>query len=123
MKKLFLGIAFAIFTSPMLVLAEDIKIPVGTQIAGKNQMARPVTGTTKTQVKSQFGEPIKETAPKGNPPISTWEYAEFTVYFENNHVIHSVVKPRLNENKELHESKEIIIETTHEMSEDDLKPE
>lgn len=117
MKQLWLGVAFAIFTSPMMVMAEAIKIPVGTQQPETNQITHPVTGVTKTQVKNQFGEPIKESAAKGNPPISNWEYAEFTVYFENNHVIHSVIKPRL------HDSKEIIIETTDEMSEDDLKPE
>ncbi len=115
-KKLFLCIVFADFASPVLVLAEDIKIPIGTQTLESKQIARPTTGATKTQVKNQFGEPIKENAPKGNPPISNWEYAEFIVYFENNHVIHSVVKPKLNE------SKEIIVETTDEMSEDDLKP-
>lgn len=104
------------------MLAEDIKIPIGTQTPETKQIVRPVTGATKAQVKSLFGVPIEENAPKGNPPISNWEYAEFTVYFENNHVIHSVVKPRLHGDKELHESKEIIIETIDEMSEDDLKP-
>lgn len=116
MKRLLLGFIFAVCASPTLVQAEDIKIPIGTQTPEAKQIARPATDTTKAQVKSQFGEPIKDNAPKGNPPISTWEYAEFTVYFEHNHVIHSVVKPKL------HESKEIIVETTDEMSEDDLKP-
>jgi len=115
-KQLFLGFVFSAFANPTLVLAEDIKIPVGAQTSESKQVARPATGTTKTKVKIQFGAPVKETIPKGNPPISTWEYAEFTVYFENNHVIYSVVKPKL------HESKEIIVETTDEMSEDNLKP-
>lgn len=99
----------------MFVAAENIKVPIGTQTAESKQLALPTTGTTKAQVKSQYGEPQKENPAKGKPPISNWEYAEFTVYFENDHVIHSVVKPKL------HESKEIIIETTDEMSEDDLK--
>ena len=116
MKKLFLGLVFSIFAYPTLVLAEDIKIPIGAQTPESKQIARPTTGMTKTNVKIQFGAPVKENVPKGNPPISTWEYAEFTVYFENDHVIYSVVKPKL------HESKEIIVEITDEMSEDDLKP-
>jgi hypothetical protein len=115
-KKIFLGVAFGLFAGSALVLAEDIKIPIGTQTPESKQIARPATGVTKAQVKNQFGTPVKENAPKGNPPISTWEYAEFTVYFENDHVIYSVVKPKL------HESKEIIVETVDEMSEDDLKP-
>ncbi len=120
-KKLFLGFLFVVCTSPILVLAEDIKIPIGTQTPESTQIARPTTGATKAHVKSQFGTPIKENTPKGNPPISNWEYAEFTVYFENDHVIHSVIKPRLHGDKEAHESKEVIIETIDEMSEDDLK--
>ncbi len=117
MKQLFLGLVFSVFfVHATSVLAEDIRIPIGAQTSESIQIARPTTGTTKTKVKIQFGAPVKENAPKGNPPISTWEYAEFTVYFENDHVIYSVVKPKL------HESKEIIVETTDEMSEDDLKP-
>ncbi len=116
MKQLFLGLVFSVFANPALVLAEDIKIPIGAQTPESKQLARPATGMTKTNVKIQFGAPVKESVPKGNPPISTWEYAEFTVYFESDHVIYSVVKPKL------HESKEIIVETTDEMSEDDLKP-
>lgn len=115
-KKLLLSFALIGFTTPALVLAEDIKIPVGAQASETYEVTRPETGATKAHVKSQFGNPIKENASKGNPPISNWEYAEFIVYFENNHVIHSVVKPKL------HEGKEIILETIDDMSEDDLKP-
>ena len=28
----------------------------------------------------------------GNPPITRWEYPSFVVFFENNIVLHSVVK-------------------------------
>ena len=114
--KFFLYLAISLIsTNAMLVAAENLKVPIGTQTPESQQIARPTTGTTKAQVKSQFGEPLKENPAKGKPPISNWEYAAFTVYFENDHVIHSVVKPTL------HESKEIIIETTDEMPEDDLK--
>lgn len=114
--KFFFSLALcALATSATYVAAENIKLPLGAQTPESQQIARPTTGASKAQVKSQFGEPQKENAAKGKPPISNWEYAEFIVYFENDHVIHSVVKPKL------HESKEIIIETTDEMSEDDLK--
>jgi hypothetical protein len=95
--------------------AENIKIPIGTQTPESQQIVRPTTGMTKQQVKGQFGQPQKEIPAKGKPPISSWEYAEYIVYFESDHVIHSVVKPKL------HENREIIIKTTDEMSEDDLK--
>ncbi|RYY75324.1 MAG: hypothetical protein EOO52_07880 [Gammaproteobacteria bacterium] len=94
-------------------LAETIKLPVGAQSTSQQHL--PKMGTSKAQVKSQFGEPLKENPAKGKPPISNWEYAEFVVYFEYDHVIHSVSKPKLSE------SKETVIETTDEMSEDELK--
>ena len=104
-----------IFTHVNFAIAEDIKIPIGTQTPELQQIARPTTGATKSQVKSQFGEPQKENPAKGKPPISSWEYAEFTVYFENDHVIHSVVKPKL------HDDREIIIKTTDEVPAENFK--
>lgn len=108
-------VASIFFTGAEVCLAEDIKIPVGSQTPELQKIAKPTTGMTKAQVKGQFGEPQKENPAKGKPPISNWEYAEFTVYFESDHVIHSVIKPKL------HENQEIIIETVDEMSEDELK--
>jgi hypothetical protein len=78
-------------------------------------LAKPTTGMTKAAVKSQFGDPQKENPAKGKPPISNWEYENFVVYFENDHVIHSVVKPKY------HPNKDIIIKEELEISEDELK--
>lgn len=90
--------------------AQSVKIPLGEQ-AGGEHIVMPTTGLSKAAVKARYGEPQKENEPKGKPPISSWDYGEFTVYFENDHVIHSVVKPKL------HKSEEIKIETTDEMPE------
>ena len=97
------------------LLAQEIKIPVGSQTAELQNLPRPTTGMLKSAVKQQFGEPVKENPPKGKPPISSWEYADFVVYFENDHVIHSVLKPKK------HEDTEIVIEKEDVMSEDELK--
>src|SRR3954469_3731702 len=116
MKKLSLYIIAGVtFLWGQALIAEDIKIPVGEQTPELEQTARPQLGASKASVKAKFGEPVKEKAAVGNPPISNWEYTDFTVYFENDHVIHSVLKPKY------HESKTTVIETTDEMSEDDLK--
>lgn len=93
---------------------EGVKIPVGSQTSA-NKITLPVTGQTKDHVRKTFGEPIALSTAKGKPPIEHWDYAEFTVYFENNHVIHSVIKPILKKNEE------IIIETVDEMPEEVLK--
>jgi hypothetical protein len=54
-------------------------------------VAAPARGMTMTQVTSKFGAPASKVAAVGNPPISRWEYPGFVVYFERDHVIHSVV--------------------------------
>ena len=46
------------------------------------------------QVASKFGAPVTKVPAVGNPPISRWEYPGFVVYFEHEHVIHSVVPIR-----------------------------
>lgn len=72
--------------------SEAIRVPIGQQ--GFSQpISRPTTGMTKSQVKAKYGEPKKWGAAVGEPPISSWVYDGFTVYFEYEHVIHSVLTP------------------------------
>jgi hypothetical protein len=52
----------------------------------------PARGLTQTAVESRWGQPISKREPVGNPPVASWEYSTFVVYFEYNHVIHSVAK-------------------------------
>ena len=54
--------------------------------------SRPMRGTTQAQVESKFGSPVSKKAAVGDPPISRWEYQDFTVYFEYDRVIHAVLK-------------------------------
>jgi len=56
------------------------------------EMATPTRGMTMTQVASKFGDPVNKVPAVGNPPIARWEYPGFVVFFEHDHVIHSVVK-------------------------------
>lgn len=61
-------------------------------IAASEDGSRPARGTTRTQVEAKYGSPVNKIAAVGDPPISRWEYPEFTVYFEYDRVIHAVVK-------------------------------
>jgi hypothetical protein len=51
---------------------------------------RPSRGMTQEQVLELFGEPVLRNAPVGQPPISIWNYGDFSVFFENNYVLHTV---------------------------------
>ncbi len=52
---------------------------------------RPARGMSMDQVVKKFGEPKQRLAAVGDPPISRWIYDRYTVYFERQTVLHSVV--------------------------------
>jgi hypothetical protein len=53
---------------------------------------RPTRGMSMDRVEARFGAPITRVNAVGEPPITRWEYADFTVYFEHRLVIHAVQK-------------------------------
>jgi hypothetical protein len=58
---------------------------------------RPARGATMARVESNFGTPLSKQPAVGDPPIASWEYTDFTVYFEYDRVLHSVDKPTASE--------------------------
>lgn len=85
------------FVLPMLLmvtanapaLAEEIKIPVGQQ--GHAGLSLPARGDARIDVLDRFGLADQEHPAVGTPPIMRWDYREFSVYFESDRVINSVV--------------------------------
>lgn len=76
---------------PSLCHGEVIKIPVGSQNAA-SAANTPPTGMLKPAVLSTYGEPQQRHPAVGTPPIERWDYGSFSVYFEYDHVVHSVMK-------------------------------
>jgi hypothetical protein len=73
-------------------LAGAATVAVDNGIAVKEtDVAMPTRGMTMDQVATKFGAPVTKVPAVGKPPISRWEYPGFVVYFEAEHVIHSVV--------------------------------
>ena len=71
-------------------LATQMAVPVGQQGGANNSVAKPRSGMSMDQVSAKFGAPSQRMPAVGEPPITRWIYNAYTVYFENNHVIHSV---------------------------------
>jgi hypothetical protein len=59
-------------------------------MAAATANTRPTRGQTMATVEQRFGAPSGKLDPVGEPPITRWEYPEFTVFFEFNRVIHAV---------------------------------
>lgn len=67
-------------------------------------MNLPARGLSMSQVEKQYGEPLRKLSPRGgdsskHPTINRWEYSNFIVYFENSHVIHSVLNTAAGNNQ------------------------
>ncbi|MDC0662018.1 hypothetical protein [Marinobacter sp. SS21] len=91
-----IGLAGALALSASLatpVAAEEVRVPVMTQ-AERGATNLPRTGQSQAAVRNSYGNPQQISGPVGEPPITQWHYPEFTVYFEYDHVIHSVMKPK-----------------------------
>jgi hypothetical protein len=71
-------------------VAETIAVEGGIAVKD-SALATPLRGMSMQQVESRFGAPARKVPAVGKPPISRWEYPEFVVYFEYEHVVHSVV--------------------------------
>jgi len=52
---------------------------------------RPARGSSMAAVQGRFGEPTNRHATVGNPPITRWDYPQFSVYFEHDRVLHAVL--------------------------------
>src|SRR5690606_36067109 len=51
----------------------------------------PARGMDMDGVRDAYGDPLDRHAAVGDPPITRWEYAGFSVFFEYDKVIHSVI--------------------------------
>lgn len=68
-----------------LQMPESVPQDVSIQVPGR--------GMTMTAVEEKFGSPEAKYDEVGNPPITRWDYPQFSVYFEYQYVLHSVIKP------------------------------
>ena len=76
--------------TPGLLLADTLTIPIGSQGADIDTQNLPHKGESQRSVLERFGLADEEHAPVGKPPITRWDYRDFSVYFEYEHVIDSV---------------------------------
>ena len=69
-----------------LVHAEELQMAKPPQ----SEANRPSRGMTMQKVEATFGAPASRVPAVGTPLISRWEYPGFVVFFEHDHVTHTV---------------------------------
>jgi len=61
------------------------------EVRQAERMELPPNGMKMDEVRAKYGEPKTEHAAVGNPPITRWDYDRWSVYFEYNLVLYTVL--------------------------------
>jgi hypothetical protein len=82
-----LALMLALGATPLM--AETLVVDDQVQVRPATREL-PKRGTTMNAVEAQFGAPKVRHEAVGKPPITRWDYEGFSVYFEYQHVVHTV---------------------------------
>ncbi|MEJ2213867.1 MAG: hypothetical protein P8Y20_07355 [Gammaproteobacteria bacterium] len=80
------------FTAPV-ALSDVLLIDVINEEAPNSPagIPRPSRGMNMDTVKKRFGEPAQSFAAVGEPPITRWDYDAYSVFFEHELVLSTVI--------------------------------
>ena len=87
-KPLFTGVFLAASCLPLAATADVLVLDEVRQV---EKMDLPKNGLSKAEVESRFGAPSKRHNAVGEPPITRWDYGSYSVYFEYDVVLFSVL--------------------------------
>jgi hypothetical protein len=73
----------------MIASAQNLDMATGDPSAAVPE--RPTRGSSMSVVETRFGAPMTKHAAVGNPPITRWDYPQFSVFFEHDKVLHAVI--------------------------------
>ena len=79
----------ALALAATVAAAQPLDLNTGDQSATLPE--RPTRGASMAQVEARFGAPMRKYAAVGDPPITRWDYPGFSVFFEYNLALHSVI--------------------------------
>ena len=96
-------------TMPETAAQAKASEPIAAPAATPASIVLPAKGTSMAEVARKFGQPSVKHPPAGGgepkqPPITRWDYENFSVFFEHSHVIHAVVP---DHPAELHHTEEL----------------
>ncbi len=68
----------------------DTLLVTSVDAAQASATERPARGKSMASVEAHFGAPTTRSSAVGRPPITRWDYPDYAVFFEFDHVVHSV---------------------------------
>lgn len=87
LSTLLLGAGLGLF--PAGTLTADVLLI--EEVRQADRMELPSNGLKQAEVRARFGEPAATHAPVGDPPITRWDYDGWSVYFEHDLVLFTVL--------------------------------
>ena len=81
------------FMLTLLVQAVYADVLIIDEVRQADRMELPKNGLNKATVEAKFGTPQEKVPAVGDPPISSWRYDTYSVYFEHDLVLFTVLHP------------------------------
>ena len=81
------------FMLTLLVQAVYADVLIIDEVRQADRMELPRNGLNKAAVEAKFGTPQEKVPAVGEPPISSWRYDTYSVYFEHDLVLFTVLHP------------------------------
>ncbi|MEM1412040.1 MAG: phosphodiesterase [Pseudomonadota bacterium] len=88
-KALLVGLALAAPLTLAPVVQADVLLV--DEVRQVENMDLPTNGLSKAEVEMRFGAPDQRHSAVGEPPITRWDYETYSVYFEYDLVLFSVL--------------------------------
>jgi hypothetical protein len=83
-------LAFMLVLTFQIVSADVLIID---EVRQADRMELPTNGQSKADIEAKFGAPADKHDAVGDPPISSWKYDKYSVYFEYDLVLFTVLHP------------------------------
>jgi hypothetical protein len=87
-----LALILVLITLPAFVGTASADVLLIEEVRQAEGMKLPANGMNKSEVRSAYGDPSATHAAVGDPPITRWDYANWSVYFEYDLVLFTVLK-------------------------------
>lgn len=92
MTRMVLALMTGLIAMAGLVVPVQADVLLIEEVRQAENMQLPPNGMNKQEVRSKFGEPAKVHGAVGDPPITRWDYEQWSVYFEYDLVLFTVLK-------------------------------
>ena len=90
-KKLIKSLLLLSLCCAPIGLAADTLSIINQPENSADGVLRPERGMKMEQVEATYGSPLRVNSAVGEPPITSWVYDKYTVYFEHEFVIHAAI--------------------------------